>query len=527
MMVKICLRIMALFVVGIAVNEVPAVKKPDYHQALQKGVGLLEENPDSALNCFVEAYSQGLSRDSLFYYWSQSRLHKGVLDSALASNYMIKSSHSGHFRKDVLVQRYTIYKRLGWEKDAERVLDTLKACRSPFLPDIDVKVKSGVDRGKTVADTSSPWGGGAQSPVSQTGNDFFSSAEFSSTWRRQKMSAGLKMEASMRTGLRASDAQMGDSVSVNGKLFLNYNGKPFSLSGALSVIRQIDDTLLVGTDIQGGKIANGMWLPMIWGGAGLYYNAGGDFDNFRLWTFASVRRSLDKRVSAELSGFVNVNIENTCSFTLTENPARVFYAEDARLQYPVFYTDSDFNTVIDTSLIIRLKNEILSSGSDTLIPVAFKQPFSSIMLNPKASIKLNSRFPVSFGLSYIFDYYWEPYEWDQIRSSSQYIVFSRSEGRYYYIPDDFKIEGNNEGLALSPQLLPGDVVVHHSEIRIDNTLCADISLILYDGKAGKVNIESAYSRTWSTLSRRAPIKIPEWSVSAMLKWRLRVNNGKI
>lgn len=517
-----------------------ASENPPFGTYLKQGISLLEHNPDSALSCFVKAYSQGLSRDSLFYYWSQSMIHKGVLDSALASNYMIKGVHTGPFRKDVLIQRYTIYRKLGWEKEAGQVLDSLNSLpsfsRSRFMPDIALGIKAGVDRGKTVTDTSSPWGGGIGSPVSETSNSFKSSADLKSTWHlsrgSSKLSFGIGMNASLQTGFSFSGDDM-DSVALGGSAFLSYAAKTFSVGGDLSVDRHIDDTLLFGAGIQGGRIGKGKWLPILWGGAGVFLNTEGSVDNSRAWLFASARQPLNRIASAEYSGFVNVSIKKPYAFDLGGYRAKVLYAEDARLQYPVFYSGPDMSTVVDTAFIIRLNQQLLSLGEDTVVNVALKQPQASLMISPRAEISLKSRIPLQLGLSYTLDYYWEDYEWDQMRHTPDYLLYSRSEGKYYVLPPDpllgrpFVVYADDLNLALSQAPLPGDAVEHHSQKRIDNTLSFDVKLNLHDGKAGKVDFRTAFSRTWSTLSRRAPFEIPQWSVSAMLEWRLRVKNSRI
>ncbi len=537
---QICFSLFLVIVSGGVDRSIHAAENSSFDTSLKQGISLLEKNPDSALSCFVRAYSEGLSRDSLFYYWSQSMIHKGVLDSALASNYMIKGAHTGRFKKDILIQRYTIFRNLGWEKEAGQILDSIQALpsysSSRFIPDIAFSIRAGVDRGKTVTDTASPWGGGVENPTSQTSNDLRSSADFKSTWQLSrgpsKLSGGIGLNASLQTGFSFSEDAI-DSVALSGSAFLSYSGKTFSVSGDLSLNRHIDDTLLLGGSIQGGRVGKGKWLPILWGGAGIYLNTEGAVDYSRGWLFASVRNSLHRGVSAEYSGFLNVNLKKPCVFDLGDYSAKVLYAEDAGLNYPVFYSGPDMSTTVDTTSIIRLNQQLISLGEDTLVNVALEQPQSSLMISPKAALEVKSPIPLRLGVSYTLEYYWQKYEWDQIRHTPYYLLYSRSDDRYYVLPPNpllgrpYVSYSDDLNLALSEAPLPGDAVVHHSKVRVDNTVSADVSLMVYDGKKGKVDVRTAFSRTWSTLSRKAPFQIPEWSVSAALEWRLRYKKGRI
>jgi hypothetical protein len=210
----------------------------------------------------------------------------------------------------------------------------------------------------------------------------------------------------------------------------------------------------------------------------------------------------------------------------------ILYAEDAQRQYPIFYTDASYASVIDTSLIRvitgALRNDIIASARDTFIVVTLQQPNSSIIINPKATFNLKWIIPVSIGISWKLNYFWEPYVWDQINMNAHYFVYSRSDGRYYLITADNELRitrGTNGGLAIDPSVNPGEAVTRHIGIRIDNAAIADISLRLHSGKTADINLQTSFSKNWSTLAGTAPVAIPEWSISAALEWRLKLLNS--
>ncbi len=498
-----------------------AENKLTLNNSLEQGHKLLYANkPDSALSCFIKAYSQGLSRDSLFYYWSEVMLSKGVLDSALASNYMIRGIHTGKFKERILQQRYSIYKSLNWESDAERLLDTIRSLpfyrRSFLIPDLSLHFQTSGSRDALLRDSLSPW--------SSNENIFASSGGLKSSWivsSDPKMSLGAAVSFSIQTSAASSQINLSDSADLTASLFFAASGKSLSFSSSADLRFDANDSLQLGASIEGGYLAIGRWTKACYAGGSIFLNQRLKYDNSNLWLFTSASKKISKGFTFEGSNMVSVYNDKNLQFELSKT--KVYYAEDCRLQYPIFYTGSDLSQVIDTSSSYLLRGRIEISGKDTVVSI--RQPPSSIGINPKTSLSISFIRPVSLGLAYKIDYYWEPYEWWNPISFNG-IIYSRKEDTYYIFPagpDWGTTRTPNGSLALDVTPQPA----YHSAIRIDQSLGADISIQLVTGKFGKVHLKSGYRRTWSTLDSHALLKIPKWISWITLDWRLNMNRKKL
>ncbi|MBN1306318.1 MAG: hypothetical protein JXA18_00270 [Chitinispirillaceae bacterium] len=511
-----------------------------YALTLKQGLAALEKGkPDSAIAYFVRSFSQGLPKDSLFYFWSEALLRKGVLDSALAANYMVSGAHSGNFRIKTMLQRSAIYRRLGWEEEEARLLDTIRASReyrrALFIPGIDLGIAAGYGAEQRGADTAGPWGVGRGGSLDKNERGPFARADIRSAWKLTHgqcyWSAGVAGTFAYRQYHPSGSLHSADSNEITGSIFSSAAGKSTSAAYALSVNRRRDDSLFFGNSVEGGVVGSGRWLPMLWGGGSVFLTTSGLFGNARAWLFASAMQPPGKRLQAGYNLFVNSYFERPSAFGFDLESAQILYAEDARRHYPIFYTDGSYSGIIDTSRIRvvtgALRNDIIASGRDTVMYVGLKQPLSALLISPRFSLTLRSKMPVQLGASWKWNYFWEPYEWDQIDIHAYHIIYSRSDEKYYVVPEDplttqlTVTYGPNGGLAIAPAAQP---VIHHSLRRIDNTITADLSVQLYDGRFGTAALKAYAAKTWSTLLKRAPIEIPEWSISTFLEWRLKFSN---
>jgi hypothetical protein len=508
-----------------------------YIQSFKKGIVFLDKkSPDSAISLFVKAYSEGLSKDSLFFFWTKALLQKGVLDSALATHYMVSGPHSGQFQLNLLLQRHSIYSGLGWVQDAKSVMDTIHLLpqyrRKLFIPDFEIGFVTGYNRTRQITDTASPWY--TDNSFSTTQNDYSGTADIRSTWkmiRKQRtLTWGLAGKASREISEITKDVDETDSADLTGSLFGSVSGKYMSTNLSASVNRRIDDSIIIIGNVDGGHLGSSSWTPMIWLGVSINSTTNGDIQKSEAWIFTSALQSVHKSINISYSCLFNASFSQSTTYKLTLDTMHLIYAKDARLQYPVFYTDDSYSTIIDTSSLQvitgTLKNNIIASAKDTLIDVVLKQPNSSIIINPKVNLAFKGKFPVQIGLSWQFKYFPEPYKWDQMDINAQYLIYSQSDGNYYVIPyqiiNDLVITyGENGGLALSPA---AQQVIHHSVIRIDNTAVCNISLQLFSNRQNTVKVHTAFAKTWSTLAEQAPFNIPDWAFSASLEWRINIIN---
>ena len=458
---------------------------------------------------------------------------------------MASGARLGDFRIKVLNQRLAIYRQLGWKREAEQLFDTVSASpeyrRSLLVPDIEMGAEAGYGAEERVADTAGPWGAGLGSSFSRKERGPFGRADIRSSWRitpgKRYLSAGITGSISHRQYHPSGSLHAADSTDIVGSIFTSVVGSSLSSTVALSLNRRIDDSLFVGTSIEGGGIGSSSWMPMLWTGAAAYLSTKGRLNNSRFWVFASVQQTLGRCLQADYQCFANVFFERPSSFGFVLDTSKVLFVEDARRQYPVFYTDDSFTRIIDTSAIRvitgALRNDIIRSGRDSVAYVGLKQPFSGMIINPRVSLILQSKLPVQLGFSWKWHYFWDLYEWDQIAVRAHYLVLSRSDGAYYVIPEDLLMNeltitrGADGGLAIAPAAVEGSPVIHNALRRIDNTISADMSFQVYDGCFGTAALRTFISKTWSTLIKKSPIEIPEWSISASVIWRLKIPNRLI
>ncbi len=465
-------------------------------------------------------------------------LRKGVLDSALAANYMVSCEKTGVLRLKTLLQRSDIYRKLGWDTEVARLIDTIRASReyrrAVVMPEIELGISSGMGTEKQTADTTGPWGTGSENGFSHRERGVFGRLDVQTTWKlnrcgRGNLKTGLAGSVFFRrfsTHVSFSDV---DSADMTGSVFASLSGNSLSSTASLSVNRRIDDSIFLGGGIEGGLVGKGSWLPMLWSGSSMYITPSGRFGNSRIWLFASAQKKPAKRLRTDYNCFINSHFEKPSSAGFIDTLKKL-YAEDGGRPYPVFYTDGSFSAIIDTSRLSvisgELLNRILNSGRDTTLHVGLKQPFSNILINPRIALQVEWRFPVQLGISWKWNFFLEKHEWDQIPIPVKYLIYSRSNDAFYVIPK------NPLTTVLTPTFVNGTLAtvppaqrtIHHSVRRIDNTASVDLSIHLYKGSLGSMSFTTCASNTWSTLHRKAPVEIPEWTFSGSFEWRLKIRN---
>ena len=506
-------------------------------QFLRQGIDALEKGlSDSAVSCFIRSYSEGLPKDSLFYFWAEALMRKGVLDSALAANFIAGGSNDEALRHKARLQRYTIYRLLGWRDNAQRLRDTIQTSRyyrriSP-VPDIDITVAAGYGAEYRGCDTALPWGAGEGSSFIHDEQGVFGKADFKSSWHLLKgirtLSTGISGSASYRQYTPGELRNAADSTDITGALFATLSGRRISSTGALACNRRIDDSLFIRVSLEGGTVLNNRYLQMLWGGGALSFSTNAAFNSSRWWLFTASQFNLNNCTGLTASLYSGLYLADHASFGFTLDTAKILFANDGRQPYPVFYADASYSRMIDTSafrvLTGALRNEIISSGKDSVVNCALVQPFSNLTVNPRLGFVFKHALPVQIGFGWRLNYYREKYQWDQLLMHAHYLIFSRADGIWYAIPEDFLLgdltitHTDNGSLAIAPTAVGTLPIVHHERRRIDNTVSIDLSVQWYNGRFGSGSIRSSGSKTWSTLMKTAPFEIAEWTLSAGFEW---------
>jgi hypothetical protein len=508
-----------------------AEKSLSFEPSLKKGnVFLAEGMPDSAIFYFIKSFSAGLSKDSLFYYWAEALLEKNVLDSSLAANFMINRNSDEKFKFKVLKQRQNIYNRLGWTNEATRIQDTLysmpKYRYMRLLPDIECDVYTGYGKNAQVSDSSERWGDGSGGDVQKSENNISGGINLKTTWQRKwneiLFSGGMAGTANRFKRDITSSKIDGDSVDMSALLFGSLTGKSGIVTGKMFINRRFDDSLFAGVAIEGGVAGYGKWLPMLWSGALVNLKKDGTFANAQSWMFLSIQKKIGCRSILNYQSILNLIIYRKTEFDWQKN-IDILYAENAHLQYPVFYTDQTYTTVIDTSNIFIIAKNIMASGTDSTISSVLRIPNSYFSFAPKTSFTVFTKKPVKIGLGWRLNCYIGDYQWDVITDDAMYFVKSRADGRIYRISgDNITVKkADNEGLEINNEVSP---VERYSLHRIDNALSADFSIQLFDGTIGSGTVRSTVLKNWSTVTGKIPLDIQSWNISLFFEWNLQLQN---
>lgn len=537
------MQVLIIFaIIFISLSELSFAENNNLKPSLKRGLFFLENsNPDSAIVNFVKAYSAGLSRDSLFYFWSEALLQKNALDSSLAANFMAKESHKGLFKIQILKQRQTIYNRLGWQKEASALLDTIYSLPEyhwlMMIPEFEVSLYAGYGKKALVSDTSQPWGTGSGSSLHKHESDILGGIDFKSIWQTKRksrtLSTGVSGSISRITEEISLNVKPTDSTEITGSIFGTITGKSITSTCNVSVNRRFDDSLFIGASVEGGMIGSSKWMPMLWSGVSVYTTTDFNFSNARSWMVFLAQKQCNRLFKVNFNAFFNLLFNHNTEFSNTKIIS-VLYADDARLQYPVFYTDQTFTTMIDTSYFRlisgQIAKDIKASSTDSIVISKLTIPNTNLSFSPRISFSLASKVPIQLGLGWKLNYFFEPYEWDVISNDAQYLIYSRSDGLYYRITPDLTDistnKGTNGGIAISPAVEPGEFKqTHISMMRIDNTISVDLSVQLFEKRFGTGTIRSTVSKVWSTLSGKAPIDIQSWNFSAFVEWKFRTQNA--
>jgi hypothetical protein len=125
------------------------------------------------------------------------------------------------------------------------------------------------------------------------------------------------------------------------------------------------------------------------------------------------------------------------------------------------------------------------------------------------------------GLRWDMSYYPTPYEWfvldPDLPDTAGHFAFNRADGNYYHVVSGPRIIWLADSVA---QQFEGPLDNHMvGKRRIDNTLGGKVSLARGFGGFGTVTFTATGAKTWSTLSNRVQVDIPDWNWSALLSWR--------
>jgi len=489
-------------------------------------------NNDSADFYMKKAYSNGMSDDSLFYIWAQISVKKGSLDTALALNYASKPDTNTRLYRLILEQRYTIYSALGWEKDADEILDLLKRQPSEklklFIPEFSVSLSGGFVRENVKNSGSYPY----REPYdtievfNRPDLTFSSGAKWvipiNPFWGlKLGTQYDLKNYNKENQNIIKNIRNTGDSLDHTFRLETSCYLFSGMLSFDYSWSRQKDYFSDVYCKNRfGSKLVflKDSWMTFVNAGYtretqdpsntfyGLVY-----FENF-----LSEKKSISFLVNSMWVDFKTMKIPLTPVYLLFANKDTF-----------IFYKDSTFTDAYEFSIQdkkLYISNYILPDAYTTS---HFKIPQSYFSLTPSVSFKREMRWGIegAIGIVYNLLRYSGNYEWMDFKYSSDYIegnfipeglgvndlypMLTMSQDGYKY----WLREIVYEGYEIIVDSIP---IEYHSKKRMDHTFSVNTSLSKSVKEQFEITLSADLSKTYSSLHEYAIVDIPKWSYEIAL-----------
>ena len=477
-------------------------------------------NTDTALSCLKRAFAGGLSDDSLYYLWAEVFLYRGVLDTALALNYSVKTVAEGGMHKLVLKQRHMIFTALGWKKEAEALLDSLGGRRrslvSKLLPECNLYLTGGGYRENNVVDKGYPLPRDGDSTEILTNGNGIASLRFG--WRIpvtavQGVQFGGKLRfAGSRFSLASSAVHLDDSADASFGGYCSYSlfSDLLSLSYTFSRKRDFLDvkSFLHQFYIRCGILTN-HWLGTVEAG----YNYENPVREHYYYLMTWWDRMIGKR--HDFSWMVFLSGMQADPFTVPGEVAAI-YVNDGEAWDKTF------------SRRIFYEVEFVAQSSK----IASSIPQSYWAINPTATYEysLSKRISFGAGCGYTGNWYRENSVWidyrypidevprlvGQLIGGKDYsLAYNSNDENYYWVRSTNRLSIGH--IAVELDSLP----VVFSRRRIDHAITLNLFLKSSLGRFGEVRGDMTLRRNFSNLTEYAPVDIERWYGAATLTWFFR------
>ena len=485
-------------------------------------------NNDSADFYMKKAYSNGMSDDSLFYIWAQISVKKGSLDTALALNYASKPDTNTRLYRLILEQRYTIYSALGWNKDADEILDSINRQPSEklklFIPEFSVSLSGGFVRENVKNSGSYPYRElyDTIEVFNRPDLTFSSGAKWAipinSFW-------GFKLGTQYGVNNYQDDNQnrikiTGDSLDhefkletscyfFSGKLSFDYKwSRQKDYFGDLYFKNSFESKLL---------FMKNSWMTFINAG---YTRETQDPSN-TFYGMAYFENSLSSQNS--ISFFVNSmwHYLKPLEYGNQSNLLNLLYI--GKDSYTL-YVDSMFTNTFDfPNSGFEMGKNILSDRQSKLY---WKEsvPGSYFCLTPMVSIKRTMKQGIegTIGAAYSFLKYSGRYEWMDFKYSQNHIDQNFVVNGTNNVPTLTIFENGSKywfrNILYEDQVIMVDSIPieYHSKKRVDHTFSVNTSLSKSIKKQFEITLSADLSKTCSSLHEYAIVDIPQWSYKIAL-----------
>jgi hypothetical protein len=472
-----------------------------------------------------EAYKRGMPLDSLYFLLAREAMGSLAYDTAMAFNLSVRTpAEPGPFRDSLLSQRHRLYVLSGLADDAARLKDSLpreawasRREKRPIAWDIRfASAWSGETQGVARA-----YPTGFSIPGTDT-----SGADLKS---RGNLSVPLPSPASLPLsvglGYEAAKTYYKDSLDVRAEASLKADRILDRFSAAASAeagrIAGVGNVAAAKAELTFMALApGGFWL----GDAGYEI----EWEEFRdkrydaLWL--SGFREWDLGSGRSLQGSLSASLVRLDPFRVP-GMGNVIFVDDVSKSAPTHYRNGTFSDSLPAgSPITRFARYIEARDS-----TEFTCPQDALTLRPHAAFgwPLPGGFGAEVNVAYSFVYHPSPYRWMELGGAEPVpgdsvefrgYALNRADGLYYRAFLDSRSGGMSEAYGSVP-------LVKKTRHRVDHRHAAGFSLRRPTRSFGSFTLDFEVERTFSTLSDRAPVWIPEWEYGVAFRWSLAGRKG--
>jgi hypothetical protein len=469
---------------------------------------------DAAYDSLQGAYANGLSEDSLYYFWAEIYYRRGALDTALALNIAAQRKNAGTLTNALLQQRYLIYATLGWVKESGEILDSLRsrsAADKKFFPRFSFVSWSGVNVRNILEENPYPFYNvqPVYERITNPGQDItLKSAWYFPLGKKAALVPAVSYNFSNgveQSNLRFDSLNHSFGVSLDLRNFWQSLSLGYSLQQRISIFQDVSTQNIVTLSrLHQGK----RWLAY----SSLMYlierarESAGSYQGVWFMNYFSRRisASTDFALAPLMSCFLTDDLNSV-------NPVPVMYIEDPAVSPVTHYTDASCTQTIPIPsgpLTPQQQRMLLASYRGAAVTQDFLvcAPESYVGATPTISIshKLSPVFSLEAGLKGMAYYYLTEHEWVTLSAPNDtMLACSNSDGRYYTVEEFSNI---NTGEIYGGPL----EMTYLKKRRIDFGVDGDLALKRRLWANGTAGVNVYMRKYWSNMENEAPSELKDF-----------------
>lgn len=536
-------KIFFLIIFLLPTNTNPAKTPHDYIKFCKRGKSTLQSgNLDSAKYYFFMAYKSGMPAESLYYFLSETYVANYSFDSALALNYAIGEAGEKAFRTRILKQRYLIYSGLGWKKEAQSVLDSMKSFTnykvSALIPELYLNIGTGYKYEKQTIDTVLPWG----IEEYDASDGILYHTECNLKWKlpllpKNRFHAGIGMKAE-KPYWTGNDPEVMDSVSFSAKVFLGVDNifDHLSLSYDNRYKRYYSKSNIFSHSLNASySLFNYTALWFLSGTYTLDLDDTYSLDNQTFFIASYHDFFLQKKWGINLflsvMGYfaekVNEQFYNPAS-------ALQIYFVERRGNQVEYYTDDTFTEKLDTTGVLWTTFSFMLHDTSNREYMTRVTPQKHLIYSATISYsrELFKKIIGRLGLQWQLSHYLQEYEWIScdratlnILTKKKELALDKNDKQYYYFDDPphiYPMDSKNivEDISNETALLE-----YHHKKRVDSFLGLTLSLGREFRRFGNFSIRGNLGKTWSTLKEDSPFEIQDYYGAVSFQWNKKFSHS--